>query len=169
MTRCRSIACLALFSLATCKDISRFSVPDGRYEGVIVDAGFVRAGLAEQTRMCMTFDAGRIQQGPGSITTSDGSFAQAQLRSIPQVWHDSLSAMTFGDGRIETLMYAVEPTNLVSQQDAIAFVSLMQSGEVEVRLLRGAPARSDAPRAQGAASAMFAIFRLKREQGPCSF
>jgi hypothetical protein len=99
------------------------------------------------------------------------------LRPIPQLWHDPLSTLTFGEGRLKNLLYVVSPSSSAGDTagDVFAVVSLMQSGDVEVRLLRGAPGLdADAGSASsGATSAtannIFAVFILGRQKEPCSY
>lgn len=167
-----STAAVGLVAVA-CRDVSRFSSKGDRFEGSVVKGSFVRSGIAEDARMCLTLDTDRLQEAPGTITTSDGRFRGAALRPIPQLWHDPLSALSFGDGRVQNFVYAASPlpadTGPAEAQDVLVVVSLMQSGHVEVRLLRGAPhADAGAPPA-GVSSALFGVFNLDRQAGPCAF
>jgi hypothetical protein len=95
------------------------------------------------------------------------------LRPIPQLWHDPLSTLTFGDGREHNLVYAASPmvgdAGVAEAQDIMVVISLMQSNHVEVRLLRGAPQSDAGPPPLGVANAVFGVFDLDREPGPCSF
>jgi hypothetical protein len=158
----------ALSVVGGCRDLSGFSTTDGdRYEGPVVSAGFVLAGIQPTTQLCLTLDTDRLQDAPGAISTNDGTLNQVALRPIPQIWHDPLSTLSFGEGRLKNLVYVAKAT---SGDDVFVVISLMQSGDVEVRLLRGAPGLS----ADGAASAtpggnLFAVFSLSRYRGPCSF
>ena len=91
--------------------------------------------------MCLVLDASRLQDAPGTISSSDGRFRSTALRPIPQIWHDSLATLSFGEGRIQNLVYVVTPlVDADAFGDVVAVVSLMQTGSVEVRLFRGAPA-----------------------------
>jgi hypothetical protein len=172
-------------SVAGCRDVSRFSTNDDHhYEGTIVQGSFVRAGLEGDARMCLSLDADHLQDTPGTITTLDGRFAGTPLRPIPQLWHDPLSTLSFGDGRTRNLLYVAAAhapvdaggSSPLEEGDVMVFLSLMQSGDVEVRLVRGAPPASidasDAGATAGAASAssnLFGVFTLRREEGSCSF
>jgi hypothetical protein len=157
-----------------CRDASRFSTKPGeRYEGSVVKGSFVRSGIAENTSMCLSLDTDQLQVAPGSISTSDGRFKSTVLRPIPQIWHDPLSTLSFGDGRVQNLVYAAGP--LVQDagpeegQDIIVVISLMQSDQLEVRLLRGAPQEDAGPPPPGVAAAVFGVFTLERRTGPCAF
>lgn len=168
---------LASASAFGCRDVSRFASHGDRFQGGVVKGSFVRSGIVELTRMCLTLDTDHLQDTPGTITTSDGRFRKAALRPIPQVWHDPLSTLMFGDGRVQNLVYAVTPlpTNESGaaapseSQDVLVIVSLMQSDHVEVRLLRGAPQSDAGPPPPGTATPIFAVFNLDREAGPCVF
>ncbi len=138
----------------------------------MVQSSFVRAGLGPDVRMCMTFDAERMQDAPGRLTTSDGRFRATPLRPIPQLWHDALSTLEFGDGRSQNLVYAAATETgdggASMGEDVFVVVSLMQSGGVEVRLLRGAP--SSPSRAETTTKEpLFAVFSLRKQAATCSF
>jgi hypothetical protein len=149
--------------LGACRDLSRFSTADGdHFEGVVTRGTFVRAGIDEDVRMCLTLDTDHLQDAPGAVTTSDGRFRATPLRPIPQIWQDPLSTLTFGQGRIKNLVYALSPEpDAGDSQDVYAVVSLRQNDDVDVRLLRGAPGGTTTP--------MFGVFTMGRAQGPCSF
>jgi hypothetical protein len=162
---------LAPVLVAGCRDLSGFTTHGDRYEGSVVSAAFVRAGAEVGTRMCLTLDTDHLQDAPGALSTDDGRFHAAALRTIPQIWQDPLSTLTFGEGRLKNLVYVVSATMPFSDgngPDVFAVISLMQSGDVEVRLLRGAPPPTDGgfPIATGN---LFAVFDLTRKPGPCSF
>jgi len=160
----RTLAGVAL--LAGCQDVSRFTTTSDHYEGAVVEGNFVRAEVAEGTRMCVTLDANRLQDAPGFLTTSDGRFKNAPIRPIPQVWHDSVSTLSFGEGRERNVLYGASPDPAVDPGgDVMLVLSLLTSGDVEVRMLRGAPAAPGGP----PRSHVFAIFPLQRTPGSCSF
>lgn len=170
-----------------CRDLSGFSTGGDRFEGTVVDADFVRSGVDPGTSLCLSLDANHLQDTPGALSTSDGRFQHVPLRPIPQIWHDPLSTLSFGDGRLKNLLYVATATTTYGDghgDDVFSVVSLMQSGGVEVRLLRGAPpASAPSPSTEdgappvvtdGAPAAaqpvqVFAVFLLSRESGPCSY
>jgi hypothetical protein len=157
---------------AGCRDLSAFSTAGDRYEGAVVQADFVRAGVDPSARLCLTIDTDHLQDGPGSVSTTDGRFGSTPLRPIPQIWHDPLSTLSFGEGRLKNLIYvaAANATLTSSGGDVLVVVSLMQSGDVEVRLLRGAPRLAqDGGPALGSADAIFGVFDLTRQSGPCAY
>jgi len=163
-----TIALSLVSALASgCRDVSRFSTAGGSFQGPIVQGSFVRAGLASDVRMCITLDADNLQDAPGFVSTSDGLFAQTPLRPIPQVWHDPLSTLSFGEGRVSNLIYAAAPAS--GAADVMVVVSLMQSTGVEVRLLRGAPGSPEPSEADGGPNQpLFGVFALTKVQDPCS-
>lgn len=152
---------LVVVALVACRDNSRFSSRGDRFQGAVVKGSFVRAAFGEDVEMCMTLDTDHLQDAPGTISTSDGRLKSVPLRPIPQIWHDPLSTLSFGDGRTQNLVYAATPNDA---QDVMVVVSLMQSDSVEVRIVRGAPEADG-----GAGSSVFGVFNLTKQSGPCSF
>jgi hypothetical protein len=162
---------LAPLAIAACRDLSGFSTGGGSFEGQVVQADFVRAGVDSTTRLCVTLDTDHLQDAPGALSTSDGRFQRVAMRPIPQLWQDPLSTLTFGEGRVKNLVYVVTASTPYADgngNDAFVVVSLMQSGDVEVRLLRGAPGLAgEGGTATG--GNVFAVFDLTRQQTPCSY
>lgn len=153
-----------------CKDVSDFSTKPGEnYCGSVVQGPFVRAGFSPATQMRLKLDADALTTAPGELWTSDGMFTAAPLRVIPQLFHDPLSTLQFGEGRQRNLLYAAEPSH--PGPGVVVVVSLMSSGDVEVRLLRSAPPSDPDAGAAGAApeSPLFGVFPLQRRQGSCGF
>ena len=162
------IPLLALASgAAACHDVSHFSSnPDDHYEGPVVAGDFVLNGQDPRSRLCLRLDATRLQSAPGTITTSDGRFRDTPLRPIPQIWHDPLSTLNFGEGRVENLIYVATPmADADALGDVFVVLSLMQTSGVEVRILRSAPAIDGG----AVAASLFAVFPLQRTEGLCSF
>ena len=177
-TQAAQVAFLGLLGLAAvvgaCRDVSQFKSHGDRYQGTVTGGNFVRSGIAENTQACLTIDTDHLQDAPGAITTSDGRFNATPLRPIPQIWHDPLSTLAFGDGRVQNLVYAATPLigdgGPEEAQDVFVVLSLMQQDRhVEVRLLRGAPQADAGAVPAGVASTVFAVFHLERERGPCAF
>jgi hypothetical protein len=165
----RAVALFIGMTCVGCRDLSSFTTGGDRYEGSVIQGDFVRAGVGPLTRLCLSIDTDHLQDAPGAISTDDGRFQRAPLRSIPQIWHDPLSTLSFGEGRLKNLMYAAGATSPFGDglgQDVFVVISLMQSGDVEVRLLRGAPSVNSPT---GAGGNVFAVFDLTRQQGPCSY
>jgi hypothetical protein len=161
---------VALFvACAACTDLSDYSTTGNQqYVGCVVGAGFVLSGVPTTEQMCLTFDATQLQTGPGTITTNDGLFSQTPLRPIPQVWNDPLSTLNFGEGRNKNLLYMAHPAGEAGAGGDITVVlSLMQSGGVEVRLLRGAPPLPGGS-ADASAPNVFAVFPLTLHHDGCA-
>jgi hypothetical protein len=169
----RAVALCVGIGCVGCRDLSSFTTGGDRYEGAVVQGDFVRAGVGPLTSLCLTLDTDHLQDAPGAISTSDGRFHAAPLRSIPQIWHDPLSTLSFGDGRLKNLVYATAASAPFGDglgEDVFTVVSLMQSGDVEVRFIRGAPGIAPAgDAAPGSGGNVFAVFDLTRQQGPCSY
>ncbi len=129
-------------ALAGCRDVSSFTTSGDSFQGNVVDDAFFCAGVDAGTCMCLTLDANHLQDAPGAVSTTDGRFQMTALRPIPELWRDPLSTLSFGDGRLRNLIYVASSTTPLYDgggQDVFVVVSLMQSGDVEVRLLAGAP------------------------------
>ncbi len=175
MIRVRSLALAALWLIA-CTDTSRWnSEPGESFCGDVTAASFVRAGIPEGMRMRLELDAEHLQSTPGRLWTSPlpsgEKLVAAEMRVIPQLLHDPLSTLNFGEGRVRNSIAVVDlpstdPARPTSQ--LIVIVSLLQSGDAEVRLLRGAltSAGADAG-ATDPAGNLFGVFRLRREKGDC--
>jgi hypothetical protein len=164
---------LVAVASAGCRDLSSFTTAGAHYEGQVVQGDFVRAGVDPTTKSCLTLDADHLEDAPGTLSTSDGRFHAAALRAIPQIWHDPLSTLSFGEGRLRNLVYlATATTPFVDGRgdDVLVVLSLMQDGSVEARLIRGAPGLStDAGTVPSSGGNLFAVFDLVRGPGPCSY
>jgi hypothetical protein len=163
---------LTVASASGCRDLSGFSSGSGSYAGPVVQASFVLAGMDPSTNLCVTLDTDHLQDGPGALSTSDGRFGTVPLRPIPQLWQDPLSTFTFGEGRLKNLMYVATASTPFSDgngNDVFVVVSLMQSGGVEVRLIRGAPGLIVDGGSTPTGGNLFAVFDLTRQSGPCSY
>jgi hypothetical protein len=153
-----------LVALGGCRDIDRFSTRNGDYYcGQIVDAQFVRRGFqtadAGSLWMRLTLDTNRINDAPGAVSTNDGLLVNAPLRPLPELANDPLWTLTFGEGREKNFIFAIDPSNPAGGPSIMAFVSLMHSGDAEVRLIRGAPIPGAAPDAGGMdGAALFGVF-----------
>lgn len=132
----------ALLALAGCRDLERFDTGEsGAYCGTIIDSDFTRAGFAPGLGLRLTLDIDALDVAPGTLSTNDVSgpcspspeFDTAPLRVTPEMFADPLSLLEFGSTREHNFMAWVDST---CQTSALAIVSLMHTGQVEVRLLR---------------------------------
>ena len=159
----RLIPCVLLVvAVLGCRDLRRFSSHGDHFEGTIAVADFVRSGFTIGTKLCLTLDTDHLELLPGMLSTSDGRFHDTPLRTIPQTFHDPISTLSFGEGRIRNLLYMAKP-NEDGGADMLVIVSLMQSNDVEVRLIRGAPDQTTGQTHD------FGVFYLTRSGGACSF
>lgn len=160
-------------ALAGCRDLSGFSTNGGSFSGPVVNASTVLAGIDSATSVCLTLDTDHLQDTPGAVSTSDGRFSAVPFRPIPQIWQDPLSTFNFGEGRVKNLMYvatASTPFGDGNGNDVFFVLSLMQSGDVEVRMLRGAPALvTEIDAAPPPTGNIFAVFDATKQSSPCSY
>jgi hypothetical protein len=171
-SRSRVLASLAVVATAAgaasgCTDVTQYSTSaDQSYCGAIVDASFVRAGFPAGTTMRLVLDADRLRDAPGKLWTSafgtGEALAGATLVGIPELSSDALSLLSFGDGRVKNSIVAVDSAG----GPITVVLSLMQSGAVEVRLLRGSSVL-DVDAAPGRPPSLFGVFQLSRQQGDC--
>jgi hypothetical protein len=152
--------------LGGCKDVDDFTTHQGEhYCGAIVAGPFVRDGFGPDVKLRLSFDAAAIASGPGTISSDDGLFVDAKLSPIPQVFHDPLSTLQFGEGQKRSLLYSVAPSGTAGGAPLSAILSLMENGNVEVRLFRaGDPQRPAEP---ARAASYFGVFPLSRQKGDC--
>jgi hypothetical protein len=168
----RSLLCIFLVALGGCRDIDRFDTGDDEaYCGTIVTAPFVREGFATNLRVRLRIDTDQLDSVPGTITTDDTAgpcapeplFQDAELRVTPDVLHDPLSTLEFGEGRDMNLVtWARSPC----QGPMLAVVSLMKNDDVELRLLRPPSSPLAAGEDPGGG---YALFQLRRQEGTCGF
>jgi hypothetical protein len=155
-----------------CTDNARWSSEPGEsWCGTVTSATFVRAGMPENTALRLELDAESLQSAPGRLWTtpflSGEKLTAAELRVIPQMLHDPLSTLNFGEGRVKNAMTladlpSVDPARPSTQ--LLVVLSLLQTGEVEVRLIRGAsPGTATGPEP----SQLFGVFKLQRQKGDC--
>ncbi len=170
--RHRATAAVALSTLAVgaaCTELDSYSTTQKRqYVGCVVPASFVLTGVSPTTELCLTLDANNLQTTPGTISSTDGRFRATELRPIPQLWNDPLSTLNFGEGRTKNLLYMATPfVDAGGGPDVTVVVSLMESGDVEVRLMRGAPPLATPDAAPTPSGPMFAVFPLRLEKDGC--
>jgi hypothetical protein len=144
--------------------------------------GFVKEGSPPDLWVAMTMDTGKLSTIPGELTSNDPQgicgtaetpqvlFFDAPVRAIPEVDHDVLSALTFGEGHDHDFFAWVDST---CQGTMLAVVSLMKNNYIELRLFKPAPAISNATAAQRPGFALFHLdpkpLYLPREEGGCGF
>jgi hypothetical protein len=160
-------ACLALCAGLGCRDLQRFDTgTSGAYCGQIINGEFTRRGFAAGLGMRVTLDIDALQYAPGTISTDDAAtgqcapqplFDHAPLQVTPELFADPLSLLEFGSTRDHNFLAWLDST---CQGNALAVVSLMHTGDVEVRLLRrGEPGEPPSP-------GDFGVFQLQRTDCP---
>jgi hypothetical protein len=153
-----------------CRDLERFDTGDtGAYCGNIIDSDFTRSGFQPGLGLRLTLDIDALNVAPGTLTTNDGAlgpcspapeFDRAPLLVTPQLFADPLSQLEFGSTREYNMVAWVDSA---CQGSALAVVSLMHTGEVEVRLLRrGNAVDTEAP-------GEFGVFQLQLQRSDCEF
>lgn len=163
---------LALTVTLACDDLDEFRISgDDVFSGTVVgsdsvevDAGlrpgcaFVLCGFAERTTLTLRDFDPALAGGPmtkGTISTGDDTFVLAPLSPITGLEHDALSQYTFpGGGRVRNYMLGAR-FGVDASRYATVFVSLMEDGRIEVRVV----APSTLP---GGGDALFGVFRLCR-------
>src|SRR3954466_15301456 len=114
-----ALAVVCTSSLLSCRDLESFESKSGEaYCGAIISQpefqdGFVREGQPPNLELGLTLDIDRLTSRPGALSSNDAQngmcagpgapqrlFDNAPLRAIPAVDHDTLSALTFGEGHV---------------------------------------------------------------------
>jgi hypothetical protein len=175
------LASVVLVSVvAGCRELSRFTTgQDDPYCGSIVGGNsdsdidrsrsMVRRGFGAEVQMKMTFDASNLDSAPGTLTTSDGLLSSAPMRPIPELFNDALFALEFGEGRDKNLLYVVDPSVADGGPSINVVLSLLHSGDAEVRLFRGAAQVDGGAGPQQDGQPLFGVFApLERNKDVCS-
>jgi hypothetical protein len=168
-------------SLLGCRDLESFqSKPGEAYCGTIIGAsfesGFVKQNQPPDLELGLTLDIERLTSRPGELSSNDALngmcaapgtpqrlFDKAPLRAIPEVDHDVLSSLTFGEGHVHDFFAWVDSS---CQGTMLAVVSLMKNNQVELRLFK--PARVPQPNATPFDQPGFAVFHmLAQAQSDC--
>jgi len=172
----------------SCRSVSRFDTEgEAAYCGALVSGpsfheGFVATAQPPSLRLKLTLDTRQLSglsettaAIPGALTSNDSAkglcsadqqplFSSSPLRAIQEVNHDALSTLSFGEGHDDDFFAWADST---CQGTMLALVSLLRSGDVEVRLFKPAPL--PAPEAAPEKRPGFALFYLKRSETGCGF
>lgn len=159
------LAFLAL-ALGACGDLERY---EGSFSGQVVggprDQSFIRRGFPPDARLVLDFHPGAAATQPGTITTEGTDlFDHAALQPIAPLAHDLLSQYDFPEGRVASFIF----TSLIDGgefrgQWATVFVSLLQDGAIEVRVLYGRLSGSDTGQGE-TPPGFFGLFQLRKER-----
>jgi hypothetical protein len=130
--------------------------------------GSSESGAQSETRTADTVVVGRFTTDDASdglcATSGTVLFDNAPLRAIPELDHDPLSTLEFGEGRDYNFFGWVDST---CQGTMLSLVSLMRNDAIEVRLLK--PAAMPPVDAQAGHRPGFALFTLSRKNEGCGF
>ena len=162
-----------------CNDLDTFRTgPETVFRGPIAgseisaDGGdpntsFIRSGFASYTQMELRFDPDRVATEPRAITTFDtlagqpGRFRRTALQPIEPLTHDPLTKYDFpGGGRLINYIFGARIAD--EPRSALVFVSLMDDGDIEVRVIAPNAVTGDGETLED----LFGVFRLKRVNSP---
>ncbi len=150
------------FALIACTETGEYTTTPGEcYHGTIKSSDFIRAGFDSDVKLWMTLDVNSLSQGiegNTTLTTSDGTFKNSVVVQMAQLQHDSLSLFTFPGGQVRSYLGYSKPA---SGLPVTTVISLMEHGDVEVRLMRPDLDESDDD------TSLFGVFRLVLRDG-CS-
>ena len=143
---------------------------------------FIRRGFGSDTVLHMRFDPDSVQGVAGSLSTTGelcvresgpqhATFTDVPLIAIEPLLHDQLSLLEIpGGARAKNYIFALSPVSgPLAGRDVLAFVSLLRSERIEVRILAGSgqnacdpdPPNCDQINAGGCD--YFGVFSLDRE------
>ena len=172
------LACTGAALGAGCDDLDEFRTEAGssKFLGCVVGAegeSFIRNGFQPATFMELQFDpddATKVEAG--NTITAEGVemvmgmpdvthryFDDTDLRPVPTLAHDALSGYDFpGGGRVRNYIFVATPAaGPLADQNTMVFLSLMENGRIEVRVIHDAP-RTAMDEGRG----FFGFFRLER-------
>jgi hypothetical protein len=179
------LAVLAALS-ASCRSLDRFDTKgDPAFCGEIVLGPDFHAGFIQDNRnppvlaLMLELDTSQLAamgektpSFPGQLSSDDKVdglcpgeplFKGAQLRTIPQVYHDTLSTLSFGEGHDEDFFAWVDST---CQGTMLALVSMLRNGDVELRLFKPAPL-SAAKEPPAEEKPGYGLFYMNRSEHAC--
>jgi len=177
-----ALCLLGAAALLGCRDLESFdSKPGEAYCGTIIgqpgfQEGFVKLKQPPDLELGLVLDVQRLTSRPGELSSNDALngmcaapgapqrlFDNAPLRAIPEVDHDVLSSLTFGEGHVHDFFAWVDSS---CQGTMLAVVSLMKNDQVELRLFK--PARVPQAGATPFDEPGFAVFHLEAQpQSDC--
>jgi hypothetical protein len=125
--------------------------------------------------MSLKLSTASLSSRPGTLSSNDAQlgfcsgggqalFENAPLRAIPEMFHDSLSQLEFGEGHVQDFFAWVDSS---CQGTMLAVVSLLTNGAVEMRLMK--PAADPPPNAGPDQQPGFALFYMEKSEVGCGF
>jgi hypothetical protein len=183
----RAIVLVLGLACVACTDLSSFRTgPDEAYVGRVIgiddsstcDGGtcsVFRRGFSADTELVMRFDPSLARTAPGTISTVGQTcgaevFVDTPLLPIPALEQDQLALYDFpGGGRIRNYVFALSPTSgPLAGRDAVAFVSLLRDGHIELRILSGSGvdecAATDCARFAAGDCDFFGVYRTSKAE-----
>lgn len=180
-------AATLLAASSACRDIDRFDTRDGEtYCGSLfgygdISTGFERQWVGDANRFTLSaklstsemFKAGGV---PAILQSNDADFGpcgpdrplfdRAEVRVLDKALGDRLGAMQLAEDHIADLVTYVDSTCSGSM---VSVLSLIQTGSLEVRLLRPAPTSGSDTATTADAIPRFGLFVLKKAKSGCGF
>ena len=169
---------IALFAVLTvafapgCRDVARFSTaPNESYCGGVVTAPMSNAASVTTSRCASRSTPTRSTARRANIHQRFSSSSKPPCAPSPSS-RRSFVDLQFRRRARPNLLYAADPSDPSHGPTIMVVLSLMHTGDAEMRLLRGAPPSSTAasPPSPSNGDPLFGLFApLRREVGQCSF
>jgi hypothetical protein len=180
----RGLAALLVLSAAGvfgCKSLERYDTEGtSAYCGSIVgpslfEEGFVPENQPPGLGLSLKLTTETLSTRPGTLSSNDAQtgfcreegralFENAPLRAIPEMFHDSLSQLEFGEGHVQDFFAWVDSS---CQGTMLAVVSLLANGAVEMRLMK--PAAEPPPNAGPDQQPGYALFYMEKSTPGCGY
>jgi len=181
-SRLSLFAALALAAGSTlgCRSLERYDTTGsaaycGSLGAPTFQEGFLPDGVPPGLAMSLKLTTANLTSQPGTLSSDDAAtgfcsgegralFEEAPLRAIPEMFHDSLSQLEFGEGHVQDFFAWVDSS---CQGTMLAVVSLLTNGAVEMRLMK--PAALPPPNAGADQKPGFALFYMDKSDTGCGF
>lgn len=181
--RLTTLLLLAGLVVSGCRDLEKFDTRKGEiYCGTMVAPSEASEGFdfgrspAAPLYLSMTLDMNSLESIPGRVRSNDADFGpckpramfdNAPLRILRSALGDKLGSLDLSEDHEQDLVAYIDSTCSGSM---VAIVSLIQNGQVELRLLRPAPAAANVPSADQARFGIFALAKeALRDSAHCDF
>lgn len=146
---------ILLLALGGCVDVRSY---EGSWSGDIVTSEGVRVGFSRDTEVEELYlEEVTLRSMTGSLTTSDGTFFAAPLKTVSGFANDALASLTFDGAPLRSyILYApvgggeAAPPASAAGILATVVVSLFTDDHLELRVLRG--------------NELFGVFPLQRKE-----
>lgn len=182
----RGVAVALGLLTTSCVELDNFDTDEeseytGRVFGTDADdcadrarCSFIRRGFGREAVLHMRFNPDSVQSVAGSLSTTGEGCAEATFTDVPLIaieplLHDQLSLLEIpGGARVKNYIFALSPvTGPLAGRDVMAFVSLLRSERIEVRVVAGSGENACDPTNCAEIDAggcdYFGVFSLERE------